>query len=97
MKTFNEKEQSSFEYSELSNTYRKRITLTPDYEISIIYGGYSYSSKGSFEIALYKSKKRLYLTEYEDIIGYKTSDEINDFMKLVQTTTDENKILQYFR
>ena len=88
----------TFHYCKYSGIYSKRIKLTPDYEISIIYGELTQSnSKESFEIALYKGKKRLYLTEDDTVEGYVTADTINDFIKLVQTTKDENEILQYFR
>ena len=96
MTTFNPND--TFHYCKYSGIYSKRIKLTPDYELSIIYGELTQSNdKECFEIALYKDRKRLYLTEYDTVEGYVTADRINDFIKLVQTTKDENEILQYFR
>ena len=96
MTTFNPND--TFHYCKYSGIYSKRIKLTPDYELSIIYGELTQSNdKECFEIALYKDRKRLYLTEYDTVEGYVTADRINDFIKLVQNTKDENEILQYFR
>ena len=96
MITFNP--DKPFTYCKYSRIYQQRFHVTPVYEISIIYGELTQSNdKECFEIALLKDRKRLYLTEYDTVEGYVTADRINDFIKLVQTTEDENEILQYFR
>jgi len=96
MITFNP--DAPFTYCKIGRIYQQRFPLTSVYEISIIYGELTQSDdKNCFEIALYKDKKRLYLTEYDTVEGYVTPERINDFIKLVQTTKDENEILQYFR
>ena len=96
MITFNP--DAPFTYCKHSRIYQQRFPLTSVYEISIIYGELTQSNyKECFEIALLKDRKRLYLTEYDTVEGYVTPERINDFIKLVQTTKDENEILQYFR
>ena len=96
MITFNP--DKPFTYCKYSGIYQQRFYITPVYEISIIYGERTQSTgKERFEIALLKDRKLLYLTEYSTVEGYVTPERINDFIKLVQTTKDENEILQYFR
>ena len=55
-------------------------------------------SKNQYEIAL-KNNNDLFiqLSDYDDIVGFISSEEITEFMKLIQTTKKMVEITEHFR
>jgi hypothetical protein len=55
-------------------------------------------SKNQYEIALKNnSDSFIQLLDYDDMVGFVSSEEITEFMKLIQTTKKMDQITEYFK
>ena len=55
-------------------------------------------SKNQYQVSLKNNlNKYIQLSDYDDTIGYVSMEEINEFIKLVKTTIDLDKIKNHFR
>ena len=55
-------------------------------------------SKNQYEIALKNNNDLcIQLSDYDDTVGFVSSEEITEFMKLIQTTKKMDQITEHFR
>ena len=71
------------------------------FHISVSYGHMingAGPSKNQYQIALKNnSDSFIQLSDYDDIVGFISSEEITEFMKLIQTTKKMDDIKEHFR
>ena len=55
-------------------------------------------NKNQYEVALYNNlNKFIQLHDYDNTIGFVSNEDINEFIKLVQTATNLKEITEHFR
>lgn len=102
MKTFNDIQFIENEVIPMSNGH---LTLNNStlglYDISVSYGHMingAGPNKNQYEIALKNNNDSfIQLSDYDDIVGFVSSEEITEFMKLIQTTKKKVEISEHFR